>query len=214
MEVISTIDEGRPGGGLFRFVGSGFQLALGNVRWLTTRKFVVLVCCSTEASLVTVVKPLHTLWCCVLLFVDITHQHSTHNQHIAHISRTVLSTSVVVSVLIVSQRSCSSSGRTVLHGLHAYLWLKKKSTFTLVPCSITSPLEGRPRRDNEVLDERAVGVRGQPEPTATPSSCGATTMTAVSEVCLGGDLARQSFFEVVSSGISLMARLHFGRWTT
>ena len=150
MEVISTIDEGRPGGGLFRFVGSGFQLALGNVRWLTTRKFVVLVCCSTESSLVTVVKPLHTLWCCVLL----------------------------------------------------------------VPCSITSPLEGRPRRDNEVLDERGVGVRGQPEPTTTPSSCGATTMTAASEVCLGGDLARQSFFEVVSSGISLMARLHFGRWTT
>ena len=68
---------------------------------------------------------------CFLFFrVDITHQHSTHNQHIAHISRTVLSTSVVVSVLIVSQRSCSSSGRTVLHGLHAYLWLKKKSTFT------------------------------------------------------------------------------------
>ena len=61
--------------------------------------------------------------------VDITHQHSTHNQHIAHISRTVLSTSVVVSVLIVSQRSCSSSGRTVLHGLHAYLWLKKKEHF-------------------------------------------------------------------------------------
>ena len=64
------------------------------------------------------------------VLVDTTHQHSTHNQHIAHISRTVLSTSVVVSVLIVSQHSCSSSGRTVLHGLHAYLWFKEKNRFT------------------------------------------------------------------------------------
>ena len=62
--------------------------------------------------------------------VNITNQHSTHSQHIAHISRTVFSTSVVVSVLIISQRSCSSSGRTVLHRPHAYLWLKEKNRFT------------------------------------------------------------------------------------
>ena len=76
--------------------------------------------------------------------VDITHQHSTHNQHIAHISRTVLSTSVVVSVLIVSQRSCSSSGRTVLHGLHAYLWLKEKNRYLQThPLSVVRILSGR-----------------------------------------------------------------------
>ena len=68
--------------------------------------------------------------------VDITHQHSTHNQHIAHISRTVLSTSVVVSVLIVRQRSCSSSGRTVLHGLHACFKEKNRFTFVRVLCVV------------------------------------------------------------------------------
>ena len=83
-----------------------------------------------EISRVAVGRHCELFYSITLPLVDITHQHSTHNQHIAHISRTVLSTSVVVSVLIVSQRSCSSSGRTVLHGLHAYLWLKKKSTFT------------------------------------------------------------------------------------
>ena len=34
-------------------------------------------------------------------------------------------TTVVVSVLIISQRSCSSSGRTVLHRPRAYFWLQE-----------------------------------------------------------------------------------------
>ena len=53
---------------LLGFVGNGFQLALCNVSWLTTRKFVVLVirsstrlgrCCSTLASFVTAVDKTH-----------------------------------------------------------------------------------------------------------------------------------------------------------
>ena len=39
--------------------------------------------------------------------VDITHQHFTHNQRVAHTSTAVFSTSVVVPVLLVSQCLCS-----------------------------------------------------------------------------------------------------------
>ena len=39
--------------------------------------------------------------------VYITHQHFTHNQHVAHTSTAVFSTSVVAPVLLVSQCLCS-----------------------------------------------------------------------------------------------------------
>ena len=54
--------------------------------------------------------------------VDITHQHFTHNRHIAHTSTAVFSTSVVVSVCV----RFSSSGHAVLHRPHVHLWLKKR----------------------------------------------------------------------------------------
>ena len=44
---------------------------------------------------------------CVSTDVDTTHQHFTHNQHIAHTSTAVFSTSVVVPVPLVSQCLCS-----------------------------------------------------------------------------------------------------------
>ena len=40
------------------------------------------------------------------VLTDITHQHFTHNEHIALISTAVFSISVVVSVFIVSQCQC------------------------------------------------------------------------------------------------------------
>ena len=45
--------------------------------------------------------------CRCLPVVDITHQHFTHNQHIAHTSTAVFSASVAVPVLLVSQCLCS-----------------------------------------------------------------------------------------------------------
>ena len=41
--------------------------------------------------------------------VDITHQHFTHDQHVAHTSTAIFSTSVVVPVFLVSQCLCSHS---------------------------------------------------------------------------------------------------------
>ena len=64
-----------------------------------------------------------------------------------------------------------------------------------VPCTITSPSEGWCHRHGEVLDAQEVcsgrtARRAEPRnarPTTTPPSCGATTMAAAREV---GDLAR------------------------
>ena len=63
---------------LFRFLGNGFWLALCNMGWLVTQKFVILepdpvifapwsVLLDRGEPCVTAVKTRHALWCCVSL---------------------------------------------------------------------------------------------------------------------------------------------------
>ena len=64
---------------------------------------------------------------------NITHQHLTHNQHVAHISTAVFSTSVAVSVLIFSQCSCLLLvfwTHSVTWTAHSSVWVKKKNNLT------------------------------------------------------------------------------------